>query len=120
METIRTARKEYICPICNGIIRKGNKYKHLQFRHPKYDENDNQIGIEYQNDRVHFNDCYPLFWFFENIKQAKVIFKNCRKGIHKPIAEYEPDGYVDCHQVGSPTGNYICEWCGKVLEIKIE
>ncbi|MCP3966703.1 MAG: hypothetical protein GY718_10190 [Lentisphaerae bacterium] len=51
MEATVTARKEYECDICGSPIHKGDKYIFLTGRDPRYDEDDNQIGIRFYTTR---------------------------------------------------------------------
>lgn len=41
-------RKDHICDTClKTVIKKGDKAQYDEFKFPKYDDKDNQIGIEY-------------------------------------------------------------------------
>ena len=40
-------RTEHECSSCNRVIPKGSKANFMQWRAPKFDGDDNQIGIEY-------------------------------------------------------------------------
>lgn len=40
-------RKDHECSSCNRVISKGSKAIFQQWRAPKFDSEDNQIGIEY-------------------------------------------------------------------------
>jgi uncharacterized protein YlaI len=43
-----TCRKPHVCDTCqNTVIQKGDKAQYDEFRFAKYDDNDNQIGIQY-------------------------------------------------------------------------
>ena len=100
METIRKARKIYTCVYCNGNIQKGEKYIHTQLRFAKTDNDDNQIGIEFQNYRTHNKNCFPRLLHFSD---SRNILKNCNKGIHSPTYDADPDS---CDM------SIWCEWCG--------
>ncbi|MCP4987275.1 MAG: hypothetical protein GY928_14850 [Colwellia sp.] len=115
MEEIRKARKEYKCDVCNGIIRKGNKYVNRKYKTPRYDKNENQIGIEYLNHKTHIDYCGGLIVGMK-AEEAKLILQNCRRGKHNYIEAQVFDHYVGCWPVGGPTGEYFCEWCGKQLK----
>jgi hypothetical protein len=62
MEKIVKCRKDYKCNQCESIIKKGEKALYGSERRPKYDENDNQIGIEYVSWRLHddYNICISI------------------------------------------------------------
>ena len=51
-EKIITARKDWTCHSCDNIIKKGDKYLYGEGRAPRYDEIDNQIGIQYYKYRI--------------------------------------------------------------------
>jgi hypothetical protein len=54
---IRKARKDYECDYCGGVIKKGEKYRSLKGKEPKYKLidiwNEEQIGINYINGKTH-------------------------------------------------------------------
>lgn len=58
-EYICKARKDYECDYCGGKIKKGDKYRNLKGKEPKYklvdnwDEPEEQIGVNYYNVRTH-------------------------------------------------------------------
>lgn len=56
-EQERTARKQYKCDMCNGIIKKGEIYSHYTGKAPREDKDGVQIGIEYYSSRMHAKDC---------------------------------------------------------------
>jgi len=105
------ARKDYVCHLCNGVIRKGNKHLHTTGRSPKLaDDHETQIGIEYYSYRRCLRDgCDGVLQYVFNIKE---YFKRCIKGDHEFEEQYELDDYVGCHPVGVPTGDYYCVNCG--------
>lgn len=112
-ETIRRANKEHKCAHCNGVIYPKNKYSEYRGRSPKYDDNDNQVGIEYFITRTHLDvSCIGRLEFL-SINEAKEIFKKCNKGNHEYVEHYEFDHYVGDHRVGAPTGFFFCKTCMK-------
>ena len=54
-EIERKARKDYTCDQCSHVIPTGTIYSYGTDRSPRYDDGDNQIGIEYTSWRVHEN-----------------------------------------------------------------
>ena len=101
--TIVKARKIHKCDCCNGNIQKGEKYRLRKERYPRYDDDENQIGVQFIQFREHKKDCYPRLLNFED---AKNILKNCNFGIHLPTYDMNPDSYDDTEW---------CKWCGKIL-----
>ena len=73
------ARKEWICDKCGGVIHKGEVYCLEESRFPKYDDNDNQIGVEFYKHRYHNRECINALLYVGN---PKVYIENCSKGIH--------------------------------------
>ena len=51
--TTIVTRKDHPCSYCEKIIKKGEKAFFYTGRTPTYDEDDNQIGIEYFKEWVH-------------------------------------------------------------------
>lgn len=105
------ARKDYDCIICSGVIRKGQRHNYETGKMPKFDKEDNQVGIEFYKHRTHLNGCWPTLTLMD-IEDAKHVLRFCRKGKHEFIDEVipTPDYYLD----GSvyETGNIVCKWCG--------
>lgn len=93
------ARKEHHCDSCDGIIKKGENYDLLDTRIPKFDDKDNQIGIEFFKLRCHPKElnCY---WPDE-----------CKKGNHKEL--YYTDNHPDSRNYGDTV--CYCENCGTDL-----
>lgn len=52
METKRKARKDYICNYCGNVIKAGEYYVKFKIKLPKFDIDDNQIGIEYSESNL--------------------------------------------------------------------
>ncbi len=52
MKIIKT-RAVHKCSLCGFDIKKGSLAEYEQWRAPKYDDNDNQIGIEYCKVWIH-------------------------------------------------------------------
>lgn len=111
MENVVKARKIHTCSICDGNIQKGEKYLYYSERIPEYDNNDNQIGIEYIKYRSHLRNCLPKS-FMLGRKAMKKMWDNCGRGNHKFIKEEIPGAwYNDCGEM-EETGKVICEYCG--------
>ena len=103
MERIVRARKIYKCVVCSGNIQHGEKYIHAKEKHPKYANDEKQIGVEFMEWRQHNKDCFPRLMHFD---QAKEILKNCNFGVHSPVYDMDPDSCDDTEW---------CKWCGKIL-----
>ncbi len=104
MEKIVKARKVYKCEICEGNIQKGEKHVHTKLKTPRYDDNDNQIGIEFTEFRWHNKNCEPKLTHCENPNE---VLKYCNYGIHStPVYDMDPDSCDDTEW---------CKWCGKIL-----
>lgn len=88
---------------CDGDIQKGERHIHEKQRQPRYDADDNQIGIDYFECRSHNKDCFPRLSHFID---SKNIMKNCNFGVHKPTYDLGSDSCDDSEW---------CEWCGKEL-----
>jgi hypothetical protein len=58
------ARKTYRCDFCESIINKGDFHKHGKTRGPRFDEFDDQIGIEYLEWRLCLDGekCNKTYW----------------------------------------------------------
>lgn len=48
-EVIRKANKDYMCNYCYLTITKGSLYKDINYKAPRFNNSDKQIGIEYIN-----------------------------------------------------------------------
>ena len=51
-DKIVKARKDYKCAFCDSDIKKGDHHQYGKTRTPKFDDNDDQIGIEYAEWRL--------------------------------------------------------------------
>lgn len=110
MEKTVTARKDYNCTRCSGVIRNGQKHIHESLRVSVVDDNEDQVGIEYLNFRLHLNDrCDGRLIYSCN---PKAMIKDCSMGRHEFIEERVIDDYVGCHAVWVGTGEYFCANCG--------
>ncbi len=67
-EVERKARNNYTCDQCSHEIPKGTIYRYGTDRSPRYDANDNQIGITYNKWKIHsdYKVCNTNNGFKEN------------------------------------------------------
>ena len=56
MEKIVTARKKWICDQCGATIEIGQRYISGSGKGPRFDDDDNQIGIQYYKFRLCLDD----------------------------------------------------------------
>jgi hypothetical protein len=89
------ARKDHKCDACDNPILKGQLHRFEKHRSPKYDHNDEQVGIVYWSVRTH-PDKMKCYWPEE-----------CRKGNHVI------DEYYDLDQESDTCGQtfYFCSVC---------
>jgi len=93
------ARKDHECESCQQLIKKGELYELLKARIPKFDDKDNQIGIEFIKIKCHRKELY-CFWS-----------DDCKKGNHKEM--YYTDNHPDSRNYGDTF--CCCEECGTDL-----
>lgn len=111
MEQIIKSRKVHTCSICDGNIQKGEKYMFYSERLPRYDNDDNQKGIEYSKHRSHLRNCIPKS-FLLGRSDMKVMWDNCGRGNHKWLKEEIPGDWYNEDGEMNETGRIICEYCG--------
>lgn len=62
VEIVRTAKKAHRCELCIEPILPGQKYKEFRERSPRFDENDNQVGIVYWSSKHHDDHKFKNTW----------------------------------------------------------
>lgn len=112
MEKLTKARKEHICSVCHGVIRKKQKYIDIKLRVPIYDkEFDYQDGIKYLGFKEH-TKCDVGYVFMHRKDTLKKIWKNCIFDNHRWIPEIEQGLFFNDDGEVVQTGRIICEYCG--------
>lgn len=109
MEMHIKTRKEHPCCFCGEVIPAGTVAWYYEGRHPKFDDDDCQIGVEFVRSWGH-----PLAM----LCQVEEPFRSrCLAGVHEfePGAEF--DHFAGEHPVFVPTGRNICIHCGAVETI---
>jgi hypothetical protein len=94
VEKIVKTRKDHECCACEKIIKRGEQAKYHESRGPKFNWDDEQIGIEYLHLYMHMHDCTKP--------------DSCKAGEHVWIDEYTAETYPED---STPTGNKMCENC---------
>lgn len=93
------SRKEHECESCLKPILKGEIYDLLKCRVPRFDDKDNQIGIEYIQIKCHIQELH-CYWPEE-----------CKKGNH--IEVFHTENHPDSPNYGD--SYTFCELCGTDL-----
>lgn len=91
-------RKAHDCSFCGEVIPKGSKALFYEGKTGRFDENDNQIGVEFYKNWLHNYRCHLA-------PEERV---KCDSGNHKFEPEYESDGW----NYSEPTGFNFCTVCG--------
>lgn len=106
MEMQIKTRKPHDCCFCGESIPAGSIAYYSEGRYPKYDDDDNQIGIEFVRSWGH-----PLEMLCANEEPQR---SRCLAGEHSFEVETEHDHDIDGGRikVGVPTGNEYCSHCG--------
>ncbi|HYH13995.1 MAG TPA: hypothetical protein VD794_02175 [Flavisolibacter sp.] len=84
------SRKDHICEACGNKIHKGEAYDLLKARTPRYDKNDNQVGVEFVQIIAHPSEQH-CHWPDE-----------CKKGNHVEVF------YTDNHPDSPEYGDTFC------------
>ena len=112
MEKLTKARKEYICQICHGVIRKGQKYIDIKLRVATYDKEFNyQDGIKYLAFKEHVECMTAPYVLMHDKETLKKIWKNCIFDNHKWINEVEQGLFFLSDGEITETGRVVCEYC---------
>lgn len=106
MKDYVVTRKPHKCDYCERIIQPNSKMTLHEYKLPKYDDEENQIGIEYYRGYTCYDDPECITKYDIEAEEECKINGHKYVELLEPVSCYPEDGYNE-------TGIYNCSVCGK-------